>query len=111
MKLPNGHKAQLGDKLERYSLNLQHSKGKDKATLFRNRLGITVENKELLEEALLESAINNEAEIYKTDDYGTQYDTKFFMTTAAGGAWVLSCWIIRSNEDFPRLTNVYPVNK
>lgn len=47
MKLPNGDRAQLGDKLERYSLSFQHSKGKDKATMFRNRLGITLENKEV----------------------------------------------------------------
>jgi hypothetical protein len=24
---------------------------------------------------------------------------------------VLSCWIIRTDEDFPRLTNTYPVDK
>jgi len=53
MKLPNGDKAQVGDKLERYSLNMQHLKGKDKAILFRNRLGITLENKDILETALL----------------------------------------------------------
>lgn len=46
MKIPNGDKAQLGDKLERYSLNLQHPKGKDKAILFK-RLGITLANKEI----------------------------------------------------------------
>ncbi len=45
MKLPNGENAQLGDKLERYSLNLQHPKGQNKAILFRQRLGITLENK------------------------------------------------------------------
>jgi hypothetical protein len=111
MKLPNGDKAELGDKLERYSLNLQHPKGKDKAILFRNRLGITLENKECLEIALLEAAVNGEAEIYKTDDYGTHYDVKFFMTTATGSSWVLSCWIIRANEDFPRLTNTYLINE
>jgi hypothetical protein len=111
MKLPNGEKAQLGDKLERYSLNLLHAKGKDKAILFRNRLGITLENKDILATALLDSAINQEAEIFKIDDYGTQYDVKFFMTTATGSSWVLSCWIIRTDEDFPRLTNTYPVDK
>jgi hypothetical protein len=55
MKLPNGEKAQLGNKLERYCLNLQHPKGKDKAILFRNRLGITLENKELLETSFIKS--------------------------------------------------------
>jgi hypothetical protein len=51
MKLPNGENAQLGDKLERYSLNLEHSAGGGKAILFRSRLGITLENKEILEAA------------------------------------------------------------
>jgi hypothetical protein len=73
----HGDKAQLGDKLERYSLNMQHPTGKHKAILFRNRLGITLESKALLEAALLEAAIGDEAEIYKTDNYGTQYDVKF----------------------------------
>ncbi|WP_293134339.1 DUF6883 domain-containing protein [Microcoleus sp. bin38.metabat.b11b12b14.051] len=111
MKLPNGEKALLGDKLERYSLNMQHPKGKDKAILFKNRLGITLENKDILEVALLECAVNQEAKIYKTDNYGTLYDLKFFMTTETGSSWVLSCWMIRIDEDFPRLTNTYPVNK
>ena len=70
---------------------MQHPKGKDKAILFRNRLGITLENKALLKVALLESAVNKEAEIYKTDNNGTQYDVKFFMTTETGSSWVLSC--------------------
>ncbi len=111
MKLPNGDKAQLGDKIERYSLNLHHAKGKDKAILFNNRLGITLENKDQLEIALLDAAVHQEAEIYKIDDYGTHYDIKFFMATATGSSWVLSCWIIRTNEDFPRLTNTYPVDQ
>ncbi|HEY9647602.1 MAG TPA: hypothetical protein V6C88_14595, partial [Chroococcidiopsis sp.] len=103
--------AQLGDKLERYVLNPQHPKGKDKAALFRNRLGITLENKEILETTLLEAAINHEATIHKSDSYGIQYDIKFLMTTKFGQSWVISCWIIRVNEDFPRLTNTYPVSR
>lgn len=110
MKLPNGDKAQLGDKLERYVLNLQHSRGKNKAILFRSRLGIVLANKALLEAALLASAVDNEANIYKMDQYGTHYDVKFFMTTAVGSSWVLGCWIVRTGEDFPRLTNTYPVS-
>lgn len=111
MKLPNGYKAQLGDKLERYSLNMEHPKGKDKAIMFRNRLGITLANKELLEGALLESAVSNEAKTHKTDAYGTQYDVNFLMATETGSSLVLGCWIIRTDEDFPRLTNTYPVDK
>lgn len=111
MKLPNGDQAQLGDKLERYVLNPQHPKGKDKAALFKHRLGITLDNKQILEKTLLEVAIDQEAVIYKQDQYGTQYDIKFSMTTLAGTSWVLSCWIIRTGESFPRLTNTYPINQ
>ncbi len=111
MKLPNGDRVQLGDKLERYVLNPQHPKGKDKAALFKNRLGITLENKEVLEKALLDAAISQEAIIYKQDQYGTQYDIKFLIETEVGTSLVISCWIIRTGEAFPRLTNVYPVNK
>jgi len=59
----------------------------------------------------LESAVNHEAEVYRTDNYGTQYDVKFLMVTDIGSSWVLGCWIIRTDEDFPRLTNTYPINK
>jgi hypothetical protein len=111
MKLPNGENAQLGDKLERYCLNPQHFKGKDKAALFANRLGITLENKHLLENALLAAAISEDAIIYKQDEYGTQYDIKFFMSTETEPKLVLSCWIIRAGETIPRLTNTYPVDR
>ena len=45
MKLPNGDRAYLGDKLERYCLNPNHPKGKNKANLFRQRLGLTLKQK------------------------------------------------------------------
>ena len=48
MKLPNSEQAILGNKLERYCLNSQHLQGKHKALLFERKLGITVDNKEVL---------------------------------------------------------------
>ncbi|MFQ4136048.1 DUF6883 domain-containing protein [Nodosilinea sp. PGN35] len=109
MQLPNGHRAQLGDKLERYCLNPDHRKGKDKAALFRDRLGITLENKDVLEAALLAAALEDDAVVRSRDQYGYHYNIRFPMRTDVGEAWVLACWIIRHGEDFPRLTNTYPV--
>jgi hypothetical protein len=106
MKLPNGDRAELGDKLERYCLNYEHQKGKHKALLFEKRLGITIANKELLELALKEAAIEGEAELYKVDQYGTHYD----LASDVGESLILSCWIIKITEDFPRLTNTYPID-
>ncbi len=111
MKLPNSNQAILGDKLERYCLNTQHRQGKHKAILFQRRLGITIENKEILEQALLQAIKENDAIIYKKDRYGVHYDVKFLLSTEAGSSLILSSWIIRQNETFPRLTNAYPVNK
>ena len=111
VNLPNGNYAYLGDKLERYCLNPEHSKGKNKAALFRKKLGITLECKDVLETALLEAAIRAEANLIRRDQFGTYYNTRFFMQTETGEAWILGCWIIRSGETFPRLTNAYPVRK
>ena len=111
MKLPNQENAILGDKLDRYCLNFQHNLGKHKALLFQKRLGITLANKKLLEDALLVAIHENDAIIYKKDSFGIHYDVRFFLETEFGSSWVLSSWIIRFEEEFPRLTNVYPVNK
>ncbi|GBF82603.1 DUF6883 domain-containing protein [Aphanothece sacrum] len=111
MKLKNPEKAILGDKLERYCLNFQHSLGKHKALIFQKRLGITLTNKKILEDALLTAVRECEAMLYKQDSFGIHYDIKLFLETEFGSSWLLSSWIIRFEEDFPRLTNVYPVDK
>jgi len=110
MKLPNANRANLGDKLERYCLNPEHSKGKHKALLFKQRLGITLANKEILENALKKAVMEGEAELYKIDQYGAHYDLKFQFCTEFGESLILSCWIIKITEDFPRLTNTYPIH-
>ena len=110
MKLSNGNQANLGDKLERYCLNPEHSKGKHKALLFKQRLGITLANKEILENALKKAVMEGEVELYKSDRYGIHYDLKFKLCTEFGKSLILSCWIIKITENFPRLTNTYPIN-
>ena len=109
MKLPNGDRADLGDKLERYSLNPEHPRGKHKALLFEKRLGITLANKVELKQALKQAAIEAEAELYKHDQFGTHYDITFTLRNDVGSSLILSCWIVRTDEDFPRLTNTYPI--
>ncbi|WP_375340323.1 DUF6883 domain-containing protein [Okeania sp.] len=52
MKLPNGHQAGLGNKIENYCLNPNHQKGKNQATLFQNKLGINLSNANILKEAI-----------------------------------------------------------
>lgn len=110
MRLPNGDRADLGTKLEDYVLNSAHREGCHKARVFESVLGITAANPGALRRALLETAaMSDEAEPRGDSTYGTIYTVRFALTTAGGTAIVLSVWIVRDGEDFPRLTTCYIV--
>jgi hypothetical protein len=110
MKLPNGERAELGTKLEDYSLNPSHRQGQHKARVFESVLGITVANKEILRRAILEAAArSNDAVATGANGFGQTFTLRFPITTPKGPATVLTAWIIRHNEDFPRLTTCFIV--
>lgn len=74
MKLSNGENAIIPKgKLLDYLLNEEHSRGKDKAIIFRSALGITAENIEVLEEIVLQCAVEGEAVFMRRDNYGPHY--------------------------------------
>jgi hypothetical protein len=56
MKLPNGERADLGNKLEDYTLNPVHRDGRHKARVFASVLGMSLSNSEVLKAALLQAA-------------------------------------------------------
>ena len=41
--------------------------------------------------------------------YTIRVNLRFAMTTGRGSATILTGWIVRHNEDFPRLTTCYIV--
>ena len=108
MKLPNGARAELGTKIEDYVLNSAHWEGRHKARVFESVLGITLANREVLRDAILSAAANlDEAQALGDNGHGHVYVLKFPLVTARGGATILTAWIIRHDEDFPRLTTCY----
>ncbi len=108
MKLPNAEKAFVDiEKLSGYCLDSTHKRGKHKARLFSSILGLTSDNSEELRETLLEAARNYDAKAGDEDQYGQRYTIDFIMKTENGQAEVRSMWILRSHEDFPRLTSCY----
>lgn len=112
MKLPYGDAAdpeQIVEKLETYALDVNHSSGKHKARLFRSKLGITLDNKTMLVEALLVAAATEPAFLTTSDLYGQRYVIDFSVTTAVGTSMVRSAWIIQPGKAYPRLTSVYPI--
>jgi hypothetical protein len=108
MKLPNGDHADLGTKIEDYVLNPSHWEGRHKARVFESVLGITINNQQVLGEAILAAAVNSE-EVEELGDngHGMVYVLRFPLTIANRTAMILTAWIIRHEEDFPRLITCY----
>ena len=108
MRVPNGDRTELGSKLEGYSLNSAHRQGQHKARVFESALGITLANADVLRTALRHAAANSEDAVYNGNNgYGDVYELRFSLTTTKATATVLSVWIIRSGEDFPRLITCF----
>src|ERR1051326_2442397 len=87
MKLPNGDRADLGTKLEDYTLDPLHRDGRHKARVFESVLGISLANIAVLRDALREAAKLSDSVISKG---GNGFDEMFVLrfrlrTDKAGG--------------------------
>jgi hypothetical protein len=110
MKLPNGDHADLGTKIEDYVLNPRHREGRHKARVFESVLGITMANRETLRKAIVSVAVNSDdAEALGDNGHGDLYVLRFPLETQHGNATILTVWIVRYGEDFPRLVTCYIV--
>ncbi len=110
MRLPNPENAVVDvRKLRDYCLNPEHPRGRHKARVFSDALGLGADDAEDLREALLSAARSEEAVAGEEDEYGKRYVLDFEMRTVVGTATVRSGWIVRHGEDFPRLTSCYVV--
>jgi hypothetical protein len=111
MKVPNAEQAQVDmRKLVDYALNSEHPEGSDKALVFASALGITTNHAELLRDALLKAIQAEDAIIGEKNEFGQRYRIDFEMTGPNGKtATVRSGWIVRFDEDFPRLATVYVI--
>lgn len=107
-KLPNGERAVIPlEKLTEYSLNPEHPTGRHKARVFRAALGLTLKDADFLREEVHLAARTGEAVASTPTEYGERYVIDFVMTTDSGSATVRTSWMIRKDEDFPRLTSCY----
>jgi hypothetical protein len=105
MRLPNGDRADLGAKLTEYALNPAHRDGKHKARVFESVLGINLSNHHILAKAILTAGdILDSAELKGNNGHGNVYVLRFPLQTGKGSAVIMTSWIIRDGEDFPRLT-------
>ena len=108
MRLPNANRAVVDiAKVRDYCLSATHPLGKHKARVFAAVLGLTADDAEELREALLQAAQMLDAVPGEGDEYGQRYTIDFIMVGPAGQATVRSGWIVRTGEDFARLTTSY----
>lgn len=107
-KLPNHENAYVSmEKLTGYCLNEQHPYGKEKAAVFKLALGIERANSVLLKEAILKGLADSTCFAREKDEYGARFTVVMKINNFEKEAEVTTGWIIRSGEDFPRLTSCY----
>lgn len=112
MKLPNATDAFIDiEKLRSYSLNSQHHRGRHKARLFASILGLTDQDAEELKAVIFSAVQTYEATLNPPSEYGDRYIVDFPYTRNQNQATIRSSWIIRPNEDFPRITSCYIIRR
>ncbi len=108
MKLPNADRAVIEiEKLRDYCLSSSHPRGRHKARVFVTALGITADDSDDLKRAILSAILAEEAAPTDRDEYGQRFVVDFAMRRQGKEAVVRSSWIVRSGEDYPRLTSCY----
>ncbi|HLO47078.1 MAG TPA: hypothetical protein VK211_01425 [Kamptonema sp.] len=108
MKLPNPEQAIIDEeKLSGYCLNPRHSDGQHKARVFQSALGMGIEDADELRMALLQAIQTTDAVLDKRSPYGQKYQIDFLMIREEKQATVRSVWIVRDDEDFPRLVTSF----
>jgi hypothetical protein len=108
MRLPNAERAFIDiEKLRDYCLSQAHPRGRHKARVFAEALGITAVNAEELRRLILAAALVSDATLAEKDDYGQRYVVDFSINRTGREARLRSSWIVRRGEDFPRLTSCY----
>lgn len=112
MRIPNGENAVVDiRKLRDYALNTDHRVGRHKARLFSALLAMNIGDAEALRDELLRVVRTHDAAPTIEDEHGQRYRIDFTFSWRGREAIILSAWIIRSNEDFPRLVTCYPLEE
>jgi len=109
MKLPGGERALVElAKLTGYCLDETHPRGRHKARVFAARVGITRAEAGLLRAALLRAVAGATTAVEGVaDGHGRRFVLDLEVTGPKGTGTARSSWIVRTGEDFPRLTSCY----
>lgn len=109
MHIPNADRALIEPaKLHAYLLSPAHPVGRFKATFFL-ALGYSQENWEQLEADLRSQHLPHDAIAGEPTAYGQKYVIRATLVGPGGRpAEVVSVWVVRRGEGFPRFVTAYP---
>jgi len=106
--LPNPDRAFIDfRKLVDYCLDPAHPVGRHKSVVFRSALGLTADDADTLRDLLLRAVLVQDAILGRLDEFGQRYTVDFPASTPFGSAFLRSAWMVRLDEDFPRLTTCF----
>ena len=101
--LPHGDLAILDiRKIGDYCLSPSHPRGRHKARVFREALGLQQSDAAWLRDALLVAAAGDFAVPVATDAWGTHWRLDVTIRRHRNIAVVRTLWIVRTGEDVPR---------
>ncbi|MGO8835550.1 MAG: DUF6883 domain-containing protein [Roseiarcus sp.] len=108
MRLPHGNLALLDiRKIEDYCLSLQHPRGRHKARVFREALGIERVDAAWLRERLLDAAREGDALRITVDAWGSYWRVDTTLRRHTKSAVVRTIWIVRTGENAPRFVTCW----
>jgi hypothetical protein len=109
LPIPNTDRAVIDPaKLHGYLLSRSHPVGRFKAAFFL-RLGYSSESWRRLATDLRDQHLSQDATRGEQTRYGQKYAIRATLVGPSGGsADVVSVWVVRTGEDFPRFLTAYP---
>ncbi|MCL5291290.1 MAG: hypothetical protein M1548_02005 [Actinobacteria bacterium] len=95
-------------KIVGYALDKEHKRGGDHAIAFEKALGYNKDNYQGLIESVKRNLSDYPAKFKGSNEYGDRYEVLMRLEGPNGKkANVLASWIIKKEEDTPRLTSLY----
>ena len=94
-------------KIEDYCLSPNHPRGRNKARVFREALGLAQADAEWLRTALLGAARDAEAVELGADAMGRRWRVDIAVTRHGLHAVVRTLWIVRTGENVPRFVTCW----
>ena len=107
-RLPNIERAVLDiRKIEDYCLNRAHPRGRHKARLFRELLGVTRGDATWLRGVLLRGVWDTESIELAADAFGSRWRVDVPVSRQGRSVTVRTVWIVRADEKDPRFVTCW----